>query len=97
MANGSVTLGEVAARTSHIEVACTRCERRGHYRLSRLIATHGADFRMTDLGGELADCTKRNVSVGERCDVYFPGLIKIMGGEDERPQPRTGMEDDIDD
>jgi hypothetical protein len=58
--HGTVTLGEVAARASHIEVACTRCERRGRYRLSRLIATLGEDFPMTDLGAQIADCPKRN-------------------------------------
>lgn len=75
---GSVTIGEVAARASHIEVACTRCERRGRYRLTRLIAAHGEDFRVTDLGAELAACPRRGAFVGERCDVYFPGLLKIM-------------------
>ena len=95
---GSVTLGEVAANVSHIEVACTRCERRGRYRLSRLIASHGADFPMTDLGAQLADCPKRNESIGKRCDVYFPGLIAIMhGGEPTAaPKPPVGMDDDDD-
>ncbi|MBC8638301.1 hypothetical protein IAG25_15885 [Caballeronia sp. EK] len=94
---GSVTLGKVAARVTHIEVVCTRCERRGRYRLSRLVATHGDDFSMTDLGAVLADCPKRNESVGKRCDVYFPDLIKVMGGDDphaETSTPRSGTDDD---
>ena len=36
-------LGEIAARTAMLEVACSRCERRGRYRLDRLIARHGAE------------------------------------------------------
>lgn len=78
MASGSNTLGEVAARTTHIEVACSRCQRRGRYRLSKLVASLGEDFPMTDLGSEIVDCLKRHTAVTERCDVYFPGLGKIM-------------------
>ena len=32
------TLAEIAARTSMLTVACSRCERRGRYRLDNLIA-----------------------------------------------------------
>ncbi|MET3234325.1 UNVERIFIED_ORG: hypothetical protein ABIC54_006546 [Burkholderia sp. 1263] len=78
---GAVTLGEVAAKATHIDIACSRCDRRGRYALVRLVATHGPDFAMTDLGNELANCPRRNASShGERCDVYFPGLPKIMNG-----------------
>jgi hypothetical protein len=38
-----ITLGEIATRTSMLTVACSRCERRGSYRLDKLIARHGAD------------------------------------------------------
>lgn len=55
MTKGSITLGEVAACASHIEVACGRCERRGRYRLVKLVASLGEDFPMTDLGGWIAD------------------------------------------
>jgi hypothetical protein len=76
---GAVALGDVATRASHIEIACTRCERRGRYQLSKLVARLGEDFAMTDLGSELADCPRRtSPSWSERCDVYFPGLAKIM-------------------
>jgi len=37
------TLGEIAARTSVLSVACSRCERRGRYRLDKLITRYGAD------------------------------------------------------
>jgi hypothetical protein len=87
MANGSVSLREVAARATHIEIACTRCERRGRYRLSKLVASLGGDFPMTDLGGEITDCPKRYAAVTERCDVYYPGLRKIMEDERQPPQP----------
>jgi hypothetical protein len=76
---GSVALGEVAARARHIEIACTRCERHGRYQLTKLVARLGADFAMTDLGDELADCPRRaSPAWSERCDVYYPGLAALM-------------------
>jgi len=78
---GSVALGNVAARASHLEIACSRCERRGKYQLARLVARFGPDFPMTDIGAELADCPNRAVtSHGKRCDVFFPGLVALLNG-----------------
>ncbi|MNT71286.1 hypothetical protein DAMDJJ_08635 [Cupriavidus necator] len=73
---------------SHIEVACTRCERRGRYRLSKLIASYGEDFPMTDLGAEIAACPRRYAAVTERWYVYYPGLRQIMyDGEQHTSEP----------
>ncbi len=83
--NGSVILGEVAARASHIEIACSRCERKGRYRVAKLVARLGADFSITDLGAELADCPRRSAAVNhERCDVYFPRLPNIMSVDEQK-------------
>jgi hypothetical protein len=38
-----LTLGEIATRTAMLNVACSRCDRRGGYRLDNLIGRHGAD------------------------------------------------------
>ncbi|CAE6858819.1 hypothetical protein R75471_00056 [Paraburkholderia domus] len=87
-ANGSVALGEVAARASHIDVACSRCDRRGRYQLVRLVDALGPDAPMTDLGAELANCPRRGTGAhNERCDVFFPGLVKILQGEEQAPTP----------
>jgi hypothetical protein len=89
---GSVALGDVAARATHLDVACSRCERRGRYQLARLVQSYGRDFSMTDLGAELADCPRRNAPAHERCDVFFPGLPALMSSErqggqsDENPE-----------
>lgn len=82
MTNGAVALGDVAAKASHIEVACSRCERKGRYQLARLVAAYGPEFPMTDLGAELANCPRlRAAAQHERCDVYFPNLMRVMSGE----------------
>ena len=79
---GSIPLGEVAARATHLEIACSRCERRGRYLLARLVATYGADFAMTNIGSELANCPRRYEHVHtQRCDLYYPGLGALMYGD----------------
>jgi hypothetical protein len=83
---GSITLGELAVRATTLDVACTRCERRARLRAATLVATHGADFLMTDLGALVADCPRRGATAHqERCDVYFSGLTAIMDGADPAP------------
>ncbi len=82
--NGSILLRELASRVSHIDIACSRCDRKGRYRLAKLVARLGDDFPMTDLGAELADCPRRNAAAHhERCDVYFARLAQIMTGDEQ--------------
>jgi hypothetical protein len=80
---GSVALADVAAKATHIDVACSRCDRRGRYRLTRLVEQFGGDYPMTDLGAELANCPNRNATAhAERCDVFFPRLPAILDDAD---------------
>jgi hypothetical protein len=44
MRDGAVTLGDIARQITMLEVACSRCERRGRLRLASLIAQHGVDM-----------------------------------------------------
>jgi hypothetical protein len=79
---GTVSLADVARRTTHIELACTRCERRGRYRVDGLIRQFGPEFAMPDLAEQLAPCPNRMAaSPNARCDVFFPGLGALMRGE----------------
>lgn len=68
------TLGEIAARTAMLTVACSRCKRRGRYRLDKLIARYGADASGRIMVPELtADCPQREAAaLWERCDILFP-------------------------
>ena len=53
------TLGEIASRASMLQIVCSRCERRGRYRLDTLIARHGADAGVRVIVPELiADCRR---------------------------------------
>jgi len=75
MKRGSVTLGDLIDRIAMLEVACSRCERRGRLQVDRLIERHG-DMELPELGRVLArDCRKAAaVSISDRCDVFFPKL-----------------------
>ena len=47
--SGSILLGEVAARTETIEIACGACERHGTLRTDRLLADHGPAMEVPTL------------------------------------------------
>ena len=75
MRRGSVTLGDLADQIAMLEIACSRCERRGRLQVDRLIERHG-DMELPELGRILAgDCRKAAaVSISDRCDTFFPKL-----------------------
>ena len=75
MKRGSVTLGDLIDRIAMLEVACSRCQRRGRLQVDRLIERHG-DMELPELGRVLAgDCRKAAaVSISDRCDTFFPKL-----------------------
>ena len=54
-----VTLGDLAARQRMLNVACSRCTRRGRLSLARLIAEHGADTPVRVATADInADCPR---------------------------------------
>jgi hypothetical protein len=79
--SGAVTLRELAGRLPMLEVACSRCERRGWLNVAGLIERHGADARLPDLREILAgDCPRSSaVAIHERCGVYYPQLLATLG------------------
>jgi hypothetical protein len=76
---GFVTLGQVAARLSVLEVACNRCDRRGRLHVARLLAEHGPALPMPDLRCIIAvDCLRMIAGhVHDVCGVHFPGLVGL--------------------
>ena len=84
MPHGALSLGQIAERLSHLEVRCSRCDRRGRLRLDRLIAQHGAAFPAPELRHLLAgDCPSRDASIHERCQVHFPNLVGAFAPREE--------------
>ena len=74
------TRGEIAARTGMLTVACSRCERRGRYRLDTLITRHGADAGMhVIVPGLVAACPRwESAALVERCEILFPELRDLF-------------------
>jgi hypothetical protein len=64
----------------HLDVACSRCDRRGRLSVARLIHEHGAGTPIRDAVARInADCPKREMhGVMDRCDIYFPGLAGLL-------------------
>jgi hypothetical protein len=75
MRRGSITLGDLAARIAMLEVACSRCERRGRLQVDLLVAQYG-DAELPELRLILAgDCPRAAViSINDQCDIFFPQL-----------------------
>ena len=69
-------LRDIVGQIEWIEVACTRCDRRGRYSVELLIATYGADATGTDVLCRLAQAWPRPEPAKRRelCDVDCPGL-----------------------
>jgi hypothetical protein len=78
---GAVTLGELADRLPMLEVACSRCERRGRLNVAKLIERHGPDTRLPDLREILAgDCPRSSaVAIHERCGVHYLPAALLIG------------------
>jgi hypothetical protein len=76
MAAGVILLGDVAARTDSITIACRLCPRRGRQRTDRLLRKHGPAMPMPDLLRLLAAGCPRLGSdqITDRCDVHCPDL-----------------------
>ena len=75
MRRGSITLGDLAGRVAMLEVACSRCARRGRLQIDWLLEQHG-DAELPELRLILAgDCPKAAiVSISDQCDIFFPQL-----------------------
>jgi len=55
--SGSITLENFPH--SMVRLACRKCDRRGQYRRSTLIAEHGADIPLPDLRERIAGCPRQ--------------------------------------
>ena len=69
-----IELGQFVGRVSLLEVSCRHCDRRGRYRVARLIERHGAAMGLPELRRVLsAGCPRwQSVSVYQQCGIYYP-------------------------
>jgi len=74
---GAWLLGDVAnAGYRQLDVACTKCDRRGRVSVARLLAEHGPDMSLPDLREHVAvGCPRlQSVSITDLCGVMYPTL-----------------------
>lgn len=73
------TLSDLAPEVIHLPIACSRCPRAGSLSVARLIRDHGLEATIRDsVAGLNSDCPKREETIMERCDVFFPGLEGML-------------------
>ncbi len=78
MSTGSLTLAQIADLLDMVKVRCSKCDRRGRYRTASLVERYGTDFAGPDLRDKLSvDCEKHSAGEYDRCDLYFPEMLKV--------------------
>ena len=59
--DGAIIFGDIEAKLSVLKVACSKCTRKGHYIVKRLIRAHGRNAKVIDwIDVITADCPKRS-------------------------------------
>jgi len=74
--SGAIIFGDLVGKLGLVRVACLKCDRKGQYRLAKLIAHHGRDGRLVDFKDQItSDCPRRandRVALHEICGACFP-------------------------
>ena len=73
-----------------VRIGCSKCARRGSYRLARLADKYGSEVEMSSLLGQLAaDCAQRDAKrfIYDFCGAFFPDLSS--GGPPDAPRAAT--------
>ena len=74
----SVSLADIATRIDMLEIRCSRCDREGRLRVSRLIEQYGGSMRLPDLRTALVKgCDHAGGYGAGRCDVFYPQLAAV--------------------
>jgi hypothetical protein len=64
-----------------VRIACRRCDRRGRYWRTTLIAIYGAEAPLPSVLAFLAhDCPKRRGIGNDACGAYYPDLAERPSG-----------------
>ncbi|MCX8254649.1 hypothetical protein RHAL1_00610 [Beijerinckiaceae bacterium RH AL1] len=78
-----------------VRVACSRCPRRGAYRLARLADRYGAEITLPYLIEALAaDCKLRDhrrLNLYDRCGAHFPDVMSPKPPDEPAPASRPTL------
>jgi len=78
--DGAIIFGDIESKLSVLKVICSKCQRRGHYIVPRLIRAHGRDAKIIDWVDVItADCPKRIANnMNDQCGMRCPDLPKAL-------------------
>ena len=80
--HGAVVFGDLDGKLEVLQVACSKCERRGQYPVARLIERYGRDGKLVDWKDQItADRPRRaqaRVVVMDQCGAHFPDLLRLQ-------------------
>ena len=75
MARTYQVFGDIEGKLDALRVECTKCDRKGRYRVAKLIAKHGRKANMSAWVSDLkGDCPKRDGRPTDRCDLICSHL-----------------------
>jgi hypothetical protein len=78
--DGAIVFGDLLGKSPVVHVACSKCDRSGHYLLFRLIKARGYDGKLIDWLDEItADCPKKSAhNMNDQCAARCPDLAKVL-------------------
>jgi hypothetical protein len=82
MTRQAVTSADLLGRIEMLNVVCSKCERRGRYRVQSIIREVGLDGRLTDWFARIsADCQRRKAGqFSDACGIHSPDLVRLARG-----------------
>ena len=77
--SGLILLADVAHRTRTLDIACSRCARKGRVSMARMVREHGLNAPVWHVWRDLNhDCPNREGSPYERCSLHSSTLIGLV-------------------
>jgi hypothetical protein len=72
--------GDIESKLDVLRVECTRCSRKGSYRVRQLVEKYGRDASMMKWKEQInGDCPRRDApQLHDRCDLICPDLPKVL-------------------
>lgn len=88
----TLTVGDIVDKMRMLEVACTKCERKGRLNVQRLAKERGLDQCLVILKREISsDCPRQNavpVSIYDLCGAHYPELAQVFSSKEGDGKPR---------
>jgi hypothetical protein len=78
--DGAIIFRDLVGKFDVLNVECAKFDRRGRYRLDRLIEKYGIDAKLFDWSDEItADCPRKQArNLNDQCGARCPDLPKMV-------------------